>query len=61
MFEFVCDHIVPGCNHKHRDEKREEVLDQAVVHLKEHHNLDHRDDPVAKALESTGISQVRSV
>lgn len=59
MFEFVCDHVVPGCSHKDRDESREKLLERAAVHLREHHNLDHHDERIAQALKTTGVMPIR--
>ena len=61
MYEFVCDHLVPGCTHKDRDEKQQELLDRAVTHLQEHHNLDYHDEPMAESLKRTGIQFIRQV
>lgn len=59
MFEFVCDHLVPGCTHKDHDTEQDRLLERAAVHLREHHDLDHRDERVGTALKKTGITFVR--
>lgn len=59
MFEFVCDRIVPGCDHTDRDEARERLMERVAAHLREHHDLDHRDERVAAALDSTGVTFIR--
>lgn len=59
MFKFVCDHIVPGCGHVDEDETRDDLLERVAVHLREHHDLDHTHDPIADALNNTGIIMVR--
>ena len=56
MFEFICEHIVPGCSEKDRDESREKLLERVAVHLREHHDLDHRDDRISEALKETGVT-----
>lgn len=61
VFEFVCERIVPGCSHTDRDESREKLMDRVAVHLREHHDLDHRDDPISETLSTTGISFIRPV
>ena len=61
LFEFVCDHIVPGCTHTDKDESRDALMERVAVHLRERHNLDHRADPVAETLKTTGISFIRPV
>lgn len=60
MFEFVCDHLVPGCHHRDKDEK-EEALNRAVAHLKGHHNLDYHDERMESSLKKTGIQFIRPV
>ena len=59
MYEFLCDHLVPGCTHKDHDERQEQLLDRAVSNLKEHHNLDHHDEPIDQVLKRTGIQFIR--
>ncbi len=59
MFEFVCEKLVPGCTHRDEAEKREELLERVAIHLREHHNLDHRDEPIAEALKSSGVVFLR--
>ena len=59
MLEFVCDHLVPGCTHKDHAEREAELLDRAVAHLKEHHNLDYHDEPMDSGLKKTGIQFIR--
>lgn len=61
MFEFVCDHIVPGCTHKEQAETREELLEKVEVHLREHHDLHRHDPTVATALEAGAIQFIRPV
>jgi len=59
VFEYVCDHIVPGCTHMDRDAKREKLLERVAIHLREHHDLDHTHQPIAEALKKTGIIYIR--
>lgn len=59
MFRYICDHIVPGCTHKDSDADRDRLLERVGVHLREHHDLNHRDERIAKALKDTGIYYVR--
>jgi predicted small metal-binding protein len=40
MYEFLCDHIIPGCTHKESGEDREEVLERAMAHLQAHGELE---------------------
>ena len=61
MFEFVCDRIIPGCSHEDRDANREKLLERVAIHLREHHDLDHKRDPIAEALKTTGIMPIRPI
>jgi len=59
VFRFVCDHIVPGCSHVDEDASQEKLLERVAVHLREHHDLDHRDERIAAALKTTGVMPIR--
>lgn len=61
MYEFLCDHIFPGCTHKDQDEVKADVLERAAKHLREHHDLDSHDDRITTALEMTGVNFIRPV
>jgi len=61
LFEYICDRIVPGCKHTDKDESRDKLIERAAVHLREHQDLDHHDDPIAETLSTTGISFIRPV
>ena len=47
MFEFVCQHIVPGCSTKERGDTPEAVREKALRHLREHHDLSYIDDDLS--------------
>ncbi len=59
VFEFICDRVIPGCTHEDRDESREQLLERTAAHLKEHHNLDHYNEPIDEVLKRTGITFIR--
>ena len=59
VFEFICDRVIPGCTHEDRDESREQLLERAAAHLREHHNLDHYNEPIDEVLKRTGIVFIR--
>jgi len=59
LFHFICDHVVPGCTHEDSDPDRDRLLERVGVHLREHHDLDHRDEPIARTLKTTGIVFIR--
>ncbi len=55
MFEFICEHIFPGCTHRDKDSSEDELIHRAEIHLREHHNLDRHDDRIGEALKHTGM------
>lgn len=59
MFEFMCDHVIPGCTHKERAETREELIAKVDLHLREHHDLHVHDPTVMKALDAGAIKFIR--
>jgi predicted small metal-binding protein len=58
MFEFVCDHIIPGCTHTDRDDSKDKLLERVEIHMREHHDLDHNHDHdrIWEAVKRTGIA-----
>jgi predicted small metal-binding protein len=63
MFQFVCEKLIPGCTHTDEDEDREELLERATQHFKEHHDydLEHHHEPIADTLNRTGVVFLRPV
>ena len=55
MFEYLCEHIIPGCRYVDRDESREDLESRANSHLKDRHGMDRDDDRVGEALRATGM------
>ena len=53
--------IIPGCSHEDWDANREKLLERVAIHLREHHDLDHKRDPIAEALKTTGIMPIRPI
>ena len=43
MYQFVCDHVIPGCTAKETGDTQDEVRTKAARHLHEHHLLDDVD------------------
>jgi predicted small metal-binding protein len=37
-FEFVCEHLIPGCTSKVQGETKEEVAAKAEKHIHDHHD-----------------------
>lgn len=59
VFEFVCDRIIPGCTYTERGDTEEKLLEQAMDHLRERHNMDYIDKPLEGRLTSIGIIPVK--
>lgn len=59
MYKYVCEHIIPGCTYDAEAETREKLMEKVDTHLREHHDLDHRDERIARALRDTGIYYIR--
>jgi predicted small metal-binding protein len=45
MFEFICDRVIPGCEHKETGDTAERTREKAIAHLRGHHHMDYIDDP----------------
>ena len=61
VYKYVCEKVVPGCTYEAEADTQEKLMEKVSVHLREHHDLDHRQDRIAKALKDTGIYYVRQV
>jgi predicted small metal-binding protein len=59
VFEYICEHIIPGCGHEDRDESREDLENRANSHLKDRHGMDRDDDRIGEALKATGMEFIR--
>lgn len=59
MFEFACERIIPGCSFTERGDTEEKLLEQAMDHLRERHNMDYIDKPLQERLLSVGIVPVK--
>lgn len=59
MLEFACERIIPGCGYTERDDTKEKLLEQAMDHLRERHNMDYIDKPLQERLLSVGIVPVK--
>lgn len=44
MFEYICDHVIPGCTYRERGDTKEAVREKALQHLNEHHNRNYLDE-----------------
>ena len=44
MYQFVCEHLVPGCEFKAQKVSEEEAHDVAKDHLHERHQVEYVDD-----------------
>lgn len=52
MFEYVCDHLIPGCTHRETGDTAEAVRDKAIIHLHEGHDLDRIDNDLSIRLNT---------
>ena len=43
MFEYVCEHVIPGCTSKERGDTTEAVREKAQAHLHSHHDMEYLD------------------
>jgi predicted small metal-binding protein len=50
MFEFVCEHIVPGCSAKERGDTPEAAREKALQHLREHHDMSYIDADLSERI-----------
>ena len=57
MFEFVCDHIVPGCTTKERGDTPEAVREKALKHLHDHDGFEYIDDNLMDLQETPDLIQ----
>ena len=55
LYEYICEHVVDGCDHKDRDESRETLMERVRAHLSDYHKLDPDVDPIAETLKKTGV------
>lgn len=44
MYQFVCNHIIPGCTTTLEGETADEVRDRAIEHMRKHHGMDADND-----------------
>lgn len=59
MYEFVCDHIIPGCTHREQGDTPEAVREKAVAHLHEHHDMSYIDQAMLERLDTLAIRALR--
>ena len=41
VFEYVCEHVIPGCTTRIEGESRPELDPKILVHLRDHHDVGH--------------------
>ncbi len=52
MYEFLCDHVIPGCTHKETGDTPERVREKAIQHLHEGHGMEYIDDDFMKKISA---------
>ena len=50
VYEYVCDRVIPGCEHRIRGDTPEAVQERARQHLHEHHGMVDIDQPSAEVI-----------
>jgi predicted small metal-binding protein len=55
MYEFLCDHVIPGCTHKEHGDTPEAAHEKAIKHLHEHHEMDYIDNDFGQRLRDAII------
>ena len=43
MYEYVCEHVIPGCTTTELAESRKAALEKAMIHLQKRHDIEHPD------------------
>ncbi len=51
MFEYLCDHLIPGCTHRETGDTPEAVRDKAIEHLHAHHGTEYLDGGTSSQLD----------
>ena len=51
MYEFVCDRLIPGCDHRETGDTPEAVREKAMKHLHEHHGMEYIDGDTSAKLD----------
>ena len=59
MYEFVCDHIIPGCTVKEKGETPEATREKAIAHLREHHDMSYLDKSLLERIDAIAITAFR--
>ncbi|MEN8114808.1 MAG: DUF1059 domain-containing protein [Actinomycetota bacterium] len=52
MFEYLCDHVIPGCTTKETGDTSEAVKEKAIKHLHEHHDMEYLDEPTIARVDA---------
>lgn len=59
MYEFVCEHLIPGCTTRESGDSKAAVKEQARRHLSEHHETESVDQALWKGID-LAIVTIRS-
>lgn len=52
MYEYVCEHVIPGCTARELGDSRKATLEKALVHLQEHYDTEHPDAGTLNAVNA---------
>jgi predicted small metal-binding protein len=51
MFEYVCEHVIPGCTTKvEAADTPEAAREKALEHLHQHHGMEYIDGPTSEKI-----------
>jgi predicted small metal-binding protein len=59
LYEFVCNHIIPGCTYKEQGDTLEAVREKALAHLNEHHDMSYIDQSMQERINAFAIRALR--
>ena len=52
MFEYFCDHVIPGCTFKDHGDTHEAAREKAIQHLHEGHGMEYIDDDMMERVNA---------
>ena len=61
LYKYICDNVIPGCDHEVDSESRDELMGRVEKHLSGYHEVDPRDRAIEEAVRTRGITLVRPI
>lgn len=59
MFEYLCEHIIPGCTTRETGDTKDAAREKARAHLREHHDMPHVEAAMWEKID-LAIAAIRS-